>query len=164
MPSRKSYRKVRGGCLTCKERKVRCGLGRPVCRNCIELSRACVYAKPIPVQETAKTPFEGKNTQSRWVSEVELMHHYTAYTYITLSNDPILASLWKEAVPKHAFQHTFLLQGFLAVAAQHRVHDKRDISADSIDIANFYHQGALSNYINLLSDITEENCHAMFAF
>ncbi|KAK9239233.1 hypothetical protein V1525DRAFT_398905 [Lipomyces kononenkoae] len=161
MPSRKGYHKVRGGCLTCKERKVRCGLERPVCRNCSRLFRSCTYAKPVPGQETAQSPFD---LQSKCVSEIELMHHYTAYTYLTLSDNPILVSLWKEVVPKHAFQHHFLLQGLLAVAAQHRLHDKSGISMDLINTANFYHHKALSNYINLLSDVTEENCHALFAF
>lgn len=92
------------------------------------------------------------------------MHHYTAYTYLTLSNDPILVQLWKYAVPKHAFRYNFLLQGLLAVAAQHRLHDKREVSTDFVNTANFYHQEALSTYIKLITGITEENCHALFAF
>jgi hypothetical protein len=83
-----------------------------------------------------------------------------------MSHNPVLVSLWKEVVPKHAFQHPFLLQGLLAVAAHHRLHHdkKTSNSVDLIETANLYQQEALASYIRLLSDITEDNCHALFAF
>ena len=92
------------------------------------------------------------------------MHHYTAYTYRDLSDNPVLASLWKEVVPKHAFRHRFLLQGLFALAAHHKLQDQVDNPIDVIGTADQYQQEALSTYISLLNDITEENCHALFAF
>ena len=100
------------------------------------------------------------------VQHIELMNYYDVHTYLTLSKNPILVSLWKEVVPKHAFKHPFLLQGLLAIAAQHKLHhDKNHMeSAVLIDTANRYQQEALATYIHLLNDITEDNCHALFAF
>ncbi|EFW13523.1 hypothetical protein D8B26_004172 [Coccidioides posadasii str. Silveira] len=164
MPKRRAYHKVRGACLTCKERKVRCGLERPTCKNCSRLSRPCAYATPASRQEGAQLPLKCDSCRSRLINEVQLMHHYTAYTYLAMSNNPVLISLWKEVVPKHAFQHRFLLQGLLAVTAQHKLRDKSDDPTDLIDIANIYQQEALSTYISQLNYITEENCHALFAF
>ena len=150
--------------MTCKERKVRCDLERPVCQNCCKVSRRCTYTKLPLGQQTAQAVPEHKDPWPRGVSEIELMHYYTAYTYQTMSDNPVLVSLWKEAVPRHAFRHHFLLQGLLVVAAQHRLHDKLDNFTYLTDVANFYHQEAVSTYINLLNDITEENCHALLAF
>ncbi|CAG9950622.1 unnamed protein product [Clonostachys rosea f. rosea IK726] len=154
MTKRKKYRKVRGGCLTCKERKVRCGLEKPECENCTRLDRPCAYAE-APVRPSA-------------MQEVELMHHYTAYTCLSMSENPVLRSLWREIVPKHAFRHPFLLQGLFACAALHKVHGDHDMEpaalARLIHAADFYQQNSLKTYIDLLSDVTEENCHALFAF
>jgi hypothetical protein len=161
MGKRRSYQKVRGGCLTCKGRKVRCDLERPVCRNCSRLSRQCQYTELGPKHYPVHT---WKTVQS--VQELELMHHYTAHTCMTLSDNPALVSLWKDTVPKHAFQHAFLLQGILSIAAHHKVHQERSllISTDLIDRANVYQQEALTVYIGLLDNVTENNCHALFAF
>jgi hypothetical protein len=98
------------------------------------------------------------------INEVQLMHHYTAYTCLTISENPVLTSLWKEVVPKHAFQHQFLLYGIFAIAAWHKLRDQHDNPVDLIYTANLYQQKALPIYINLLSNIDKENCHALFAF
>ena len=38
-------RRTRTGCLTCRQRRVRCGEERPVCKNCSRKSRDCQWAK-----------------------------------------------------------------------------------------------------------------------
>ncbi|CAG9997207.1 unnamed protein product [Clonostachys byssicola] len=154
MTKRKKYRKVRGGCLTCKERKVRCGLEKPECENCTRLDRPCAYAD-TPARPSA-------------MQEAELMHHYTAYTCLSMSENPVLRSLWRDIVPKHAFRHPFLLQGLYACAALHKVHGDQNMAPEAlarlIHAADFYQQDSLKTYIDLLSNVTEENCHALFAF
>lgn len=69
------------------------------------------------IQDTANLLIVRGISESMPVPELELMHRYTAYTYLTMSNNPILVSLWKGVVPDHAFRNPFLLQGLLAVAA-----------------------------------------------
>ena len=164
MPKRKGYHKARGGCSTCKQRKVRCSLERPVCQNCSNLSRLCIYPNPTP--ENTKQSTSDRILPPTAFQEVELMHYYTAYTSVTLTEDPILRTLWREAVQKHAFQHPFLLHGLLAIAAQHRLrHAKNAVnSTDLIRAADVYQQDALTSYIRLLNEITGDNCRALFAF
>lgn len=98
--------------------------------------------------------------------ELELMYFYAAHTYAVMSRDPVRTQLWKDVVPKHAFQHPFLLHGLLSIAAQHRLHFDKDAmkSADLVQTAEKYQQEALASYIGLLNNITEDNCHALFAF
>ncbi|KAL9115845.1 MAG: hypothetical protein Q9227_000213 [Pyrenula ochraceoflavens] len=133
----------------------------------IPLTGAATLAKlPAAGHETAQLPLSSQTIQATSVQEVELMHHYTAYIYSTFSNNPVLTALWKEAVPRHAFRHRFLLQGLLAVAAQHKLHQEKGAksSPELVEIADIYQQEALTTYIYLLDNITEDNCHALFAF
>src|ERR1700744_1305377 len=115
-PQRQRYHKVRGGCLTCKERKVRCGLERPICNNCRRLCRSCTFAAPVLQHKTVRALSTCENYWMTQINEVQLMHHYTAYTCLTISENPVLTSLWKEVVPKHAFRYQFLLYGIFSVA------------------------------------------------
>ncbi|KAE8373881.1 hypothetical protein BDV26DRAFT_284765 [Aspergillus bertholletiae] len=45
---RPRYRRSRNGCLTCKQRKVRCNEERPRCYHCHRLSLNCVWREPDP--------------------------------------------------------------------------------------------------------------------
>lgn len=92
------------------------------------------------------------------------MHQYTAFTCLLLSNDPVLIRLWRDVVPQIAFKHPFLMQGIFAVAAQHKLHEMSGATAELVEAATYYHQEALSTYIHLLNNITEETCHALFVF
>ena len=74
--------------LTCRERHVRRDTSRPVCQNCNRLSRKRRWPFPEPEQ------IDTKLRNSRLL-DLELMHHYTAYTYVTISRDLKLIVLWK---------------------------------------------------------------------
>lgn len=167
MSTRRGYHKVRGGCLTCKQRKVRCSLERPICYNCSRLSRSCSYVEKPSLQGTssnASSPSESSGSQPNHALEIELMHQYTAFTCLLLSNDPVLIRLWRDVVPRIALKHPFLLHGIFAVAAQHKLHEMSRPTAELVEAATYYHLEALATYIHLLNNITEENCHALFVF
>lgn len=138
-----------------------------MCHNCSRLAKACNYAQPSPsstsTPPTTQTAAEANIERMR---ELELMYFYAAHTYSVMSHDPVRTQLWKDVVPKHAFRHPFLLHGLLAIAAQHRLHYDKDAmkSADLVQTAERYQQEALTTYIGLLNNITEANCHALFAF
>lgn len=153
VPKRRKYTKVRNGCLTCKERRVRCTLERPTCQNCERLSRECAYAGQ-------KANLRHLSTQ---IEELDLMHHYTAFTCLTVSKIAVLSTLWKDIIPKHAFRHPFLLRALLAFAAQHKIY-LSDGSQELINLAEAYYQESLPEYIRMLNDVTESNCHALFAY
>lgn len=42
---RRDIQRKRTGCLTCRERRVRCGEEKPICRNCSRKSRPCNWPK-----------------------------------------------------------------------------------------------------------------------
>lgn len=157
MPKKKHYHQVRGSCLTCRERRIRCDTSRPICQNCNRLSRKCRWTFPESEHIDIKL-------QDSRLLELELMHHYSAYTYATISLDPKLIVLWKDVVPKYALKHEFLLKGILALAACHKAHSNPRTEEHLLLAVDEYQQNALSLYVKELDNITEHNCHALFCF
>ncbi|CAG8889860.1 unnamed protein product [Penicillium egyptiacum] len=49
MPSRRSHRKSRDGCIPCKRRRVKCDERRPECTNCANRNTVCKYASKASV-------------------------------------------------------------------------------------------------------------------
>jgi Fungal Zn(2)-Cys(6) binuclear cluster domain/Fungal specific transcription factor domain len=187
MPSRQFHGKSRHGCKTCKKRKVRCDLGRPVCANCTRLSRECEYAEqlgPAGIQQgesanqliqlapprSIADSSEGDGGGEGWILnllDLELMHHFTAFTAVRMSDIPTTNQLWTTVIPQIGFRHPFLLHGILSMAALHRRTDPAATEfqqAALLDLARDHQQQALSEYIPLLGNITSDNCHALFAF
>lgn len=96
--------------------------------------------------------------------EIGLMHHYTAFTSLTMSHSPALISVWRDVVPQLALDHEFLLHGLFALAAQHRLSHLSTPADNLLDASIHYHEKSLSRYIALVTDISKDNCEALFAF
>ena len=69
---RTSIRRRRTGCLTCRERRVRCGEEKPDCKNCSLKSRTCIWARDgdqflqhLPNAGTRPKRFQGDTTLHR---------------------------------------------------------------------------------------------------
>ncbi|OQE26710.1 hypothetical protein PENSTE_c005G06472 [Penicillium steckii] len=45
----------RTGCVTCRQRKKRCDLGYPVCRECVRLNYMCKWEEPRPVTQKSSS-------------------------------------------------------------------------------------------------------------
>ncbi|KJY00068.1 C6 zinc finger domain protein [Zymoseptoria brevis] len=158
-PSRRPHTKTRLGCNTCKHRKVRCDLTKPVCQNCTRGNRTCTYSN-------ASHPGSPSILPSPNDLDVELMHHWTVSTYTVVASEPRQHWLWQVFTPRLAFRYPFLLHGILAFAALHRRYltDDQHERDNLLTIARYHQQQALTLYIPLLQAIDDENCHALFAF
>lgn len=179
MPSRRPHTKSRLGCLTCKKRKVRCDLGRPVCQNCIRLEKPCAYdhspihtpsnlsdrTEPIPKPNDGESGQGHSSITDESAHDLELMHQWATKTSATMTDSADMYELWQDIIPKHAMSHRFLLHGILAHAALHR---SRDVLPEQrefyIHLAKQHHLQGLSRYISCLKSIDQENCHSLFAF
>ncbi|OHF03949.1 hypothetical protein CORC01_00811 [Colletotrichum orchidophilum] len=99
-------------------------------------------------------------SQADWLTDMQLVHHFTTTTAHTISENPDFVYLWTTTVPQIAFANEFLLHGILAVAAIHRAHlnpEKRDENAN----LSVRHQNiALSQFSPGLSEIGENNADA----
>ncbi|KAF2172681.1 hypothetical protein M409DRAFT_62423 [Zasmidium cellare ATCC 36951] len=167
MPSRRPHTKTRHGCNTCKMRKVRCDEQKPICNNCTRGNRACSYPNQqllsIPCN-LANSPQDARD-QIFPVRDMELLHHYTAFTYKLMTQDPEHLWLWQVYIPQMAFSYRFLLHGLLAITALDRRQQAEESQKETfMQLARYHQQHALTHYIPLLQNINEENCHALFAF
>ncbi|KAH6884154.1 hypothetical protein B0T10DRAFT_493692 [Thelonectria olida] len=67
--SRKHHTRSRTGCLTCRQRHLRCDEKRPICINCSNASKICEYPAPgLPLRDRRKTRLPGE--QQPWVPPV----------------------------------------------------------------------------------------------
>ncbi|KAK6333647.1 hypothetical protein TWF730_003831 [Orbilia blumenaviensis] len=63
--TRRFHNKSRAGCRGCKERRIKCDEGRPICSNCIRRSTICEYEKLAEPNETpAPSPAESSAVKS----------------------------------------------------------------------------------------------------
>ncbi|KAL3425534.1 C6 zinc finger protein [Phlyctema vagabunda] len=187
--SRKSHRKTRTGCSLCKKRKIKCDEQKPQCNNCIKHSVQCdfllrttsVAGSPNDNSihsttsvhshvQSPSAPLDGSNppmnesSMSLNLTDLELLHNFTTQTFSTLAFDPLLRNLWRINVPQLAFNYGFVMRGILAVSALHLAYYKPSKREYYLAQAMRQHQTALNTGIGMLSNVTEENCSAIYIF
>lgn len=166
--------------MTCRGRRVRCDLQRPVCGNCTKRKVDCAYQKEPDQQQqqtvsqqaggravvgTSGIPPVAAGFTAR---DVQLIYHYSTSTCLTLSDDDTRHAVWQTTVPELAFKHDFLLYGLFALAAFHRCRTMPNVTPTErlalVGLGRHYKQWGLTSYIPLLQHSSDENCHALFAF
>ncbi|PGH03333.1 hypothetical protein AJ79_07411, partial [Helicocarpus griseus UAMH5409] len=116
------------------------------------------------------TTFENRDshfTSNLHLDDLNLMHHYTTETYLTLSNNNEHKEIWRTVIPKEALAHPFLMHGLLALSALHLI--ERSSNDDParrkyVELATMHQNLALAAFRPVLNNITPSNCNAVFAF
>jgi hypothetical protein len=94
------------------------------------------------------------------------MHHYSTATSLTSSllEHTDIQQIWQQRIPLDAQAHPFLLHGILGFAALHmsQLHGSND--RDYHLIACQQHARAIEAFSVAVSNVTSENCTAIFAF
>ncbi|KAI9842063.1 MAG: hypothetical protein M1837_007488 [Sclerophora amabilis] len=96
--------------------------------------------------------------------DLELMHHFSTETYLTLTNRQDLKRLWKIVVPQEAFGHEFLMRGILAISALHLSYLRPQHKETYLFTALSHQNMALKLVRSAMQEITRANCNAVFAF
>lgn len=187
---RRQHQKSRTGCMTCKQKKIKCDELKPCCQYCVDRSIQCTYASAISASPNRRSetpngpmtpsaaaltppslilsptlPSHHINAGRQWdVCDLELLHFYTASTSLTFSNAPERRHVWQYVIPRIAFSHEFLLHGLLALSALHlsRISPERKDSLRAN--ASAHHAAALPLFRSALESINSLNCHACSAF
>ncbi|KAJ4321847.1 hypothetical protein N0V84_005142 [Fusarium piperis] len=154
---RLGYKKSRKGCLRCKQRRVKTSSQTDLHRDWVSPSMSPdpypYFAKFVTGQE----PVE----KSTWLTDLELMHHYTFSTYLTLPRANELQQAWQVEIPKLALSHVFLLHQVLSVSAHHLAYLHPD--RPSLSICASQHQNkAVVGLRTAVSSISEESCPEIF--
>jgi len=98
------------------------------------------------------------------MDDLKLLHHFTTKTYATLDSLVSQQNIWRESIVQVGFQYPFLLRGILAISALHLATLNPDLRANFVIQASNQYSRALLDFQNVLHDVREENCAAVFAF
>ena len=98
------------------------------------------------------------------LEDMELLHHYTISTSLTLSSDLVVRNYFQVSVPPLAFSHVYVLHCILALAASHLAHFRPETRRYYYAYARAQHTTATSMAAPLLSNISETNQIPMYFF
>ncbi|KAL5320072.1 hypothetical protein ACEPPN_013132 [Leptodophora sp. 'Broadleaf-Isolate-01'] len=187
-PGRKAHRKSRTGCNKCKERRIKCGEERPSCLNCIKLSVQCNFAELPSASNSASSvsspawtnrlsvntlsgaggfsipsdkPSNISQVPQLNILDLELLHHFSTSTGVSLSTNPIIQAMWGIRTPQIAFSNEFVMRGILAVSALHLARLRPERSKVYVPYSLQQYQAALQEAATILPEVTAENCTAL---
>lgn len=124
--TRRSHKKSRGGCYSCKTRKIKCGEQKPACGSCLVKSITCVYPSTEPPARKSNPPLIRRSPQHSpslpggsgfSLLDMRFFHHFLtiAYPHLPLDNDHV----WVNEIPQFAEQHEYLMHALLSLGASH---------------------------------------------
>lgn len=107
-----------------------------------------------------------KKTTDLDVDDLQLMHHFSTVLAYDLANQQTgeALALWQKHAVELGFKHDFLLRGLLAVSALHQSYLNPHLKPE-FDLKASTHQSiAIHSFQEVLGNVNETNCHALFAF
>lgn len=170
MPLRRSHKKSHHGCLQCKQRRIKCDETRPYCGPCNRKHLSCTFHSvgPRPQERqrstrSSQSPADGESGLP--LSELELLHQWHVATARSLVDEGHLEDVVRIEVPREALNYPFLMHSVLAVSALHLSYTCSAERCQSYKETAIRHNNlSLTLCTPLLSNVTPENCHALFAF
>lgn len=101
-------------------------------------------------------------TPEHWMHDLELMHHFTAYAYLTMPGTESTKQVWGFSVPQEAFKYPFLMHSILAFSANHLAHLNPQRAAHYKLLSGTHHTSAVTGLNSCLPSMGPSNCHAIF--
>lgn len=166
--TRRSHKKSRAGCFTCKRRKIKCGEEQPTCRNCVQKDLECLYpdhnllvtrsiTKRPPAPQQALSTTSGLFT----LTDFRFFQHFLKFAYPTLpaGNDRV----WVSDIPQLALENEYLMHAALSLGASH-LH--RLMPQKGYDTPAILHRGHAISGLNqaiVKRHITKDDADAMLA-
>lgn len=99
---------------------------------------------------------------------MELLHHYTSSTVLTLSSNPHVRAVWQDRVPRLALRTDYLLHALLALSAPHlaylRPRTRHSYSYSYQTTGIQLYQKALGRAKVAMEHIPEKTCTELFLF
>ncbi|KAJ0122131.1 hypothetical protein J7T55_002643 [Diaporthe amygdali] len=188
---RRPHKKARTGCTLCKKRRVKvsrnesktagsqvrilmdrqCGEEKPQCTNCRIHSATCVYEVVKSRRSSPKAPAPGPATPSSQgdfplytLEHMELLHHYTASTALTLSSTAEVREVWQNRVPRLALHADYVLHALLALSALHLAQIRPESRQSYWATGVHLYQEALGKAQAEMEHVTAKNCTELYIF
>ncbi|KAK9465496.1 hypothetical protein V1512DRAFT_265613 [Lipomyces arxii] len=180
---RKSHRKSKTGCITCRQRRVKCDEQLPVCANCVRHRVRCDYEALTPGELHDRylsqlvervmcmlsrrtlgllRPFAAlRPLQTLNNTDVRLLQHISQLSTHFVAVRPEHALIWKQVGVQNTQRHPFLLHAFLALGAAHAGSLMQ--SPDLFRVALEHKNIALRGAQEALSNFNRENAESVLA-
>lgn len=168
-----------------------CDETRPKCDKCTYRRLHCTYLKIPPAPSPRGEAVAGASNESTpsqdhteshtdteypsnrpegaglkySIKDLELMHVFSTETYKSLCGDESDMHDWQTLIPQQAYTHEFLLQGMLALASLHITATTADSNRalSFLDTALQYNNLSFGPFRHALSNLTPQNCDAVYA-
>ncbi|CAI6035383.1 unnamed protein product [Clonostachys chloroleuca] len=101
--------------------------------------------------------------EDEWIKDLELMHHYTSSAYLTLPRATDIRRVWQTDVASLAMSNKFLMHQLLAFSAHHLAYLNPSPDSTYAICASIHQNKAIFGLQSTLGQISNENCHAVFA-
>ena len=121
--TRRSHKKSRGGCFSCKTRKIKCSETKPACGSCLMKGLNCVYPTEPAVRKSSNLPLMKRNPNTSpsfpaatfSILDMRFFHHFLtiAYPHLPVNNDHV----WVNEIPQFAEQHEYLMHALALVGS-----------------------------------------------
>ncbi|KAF1957807.1 hypothetical protein CC80DRAFT_442739 [Byssothecium circinans] len=184
--SKRPHRKSRGGCFTCKKKKVKCDEASPVCGYCALRKIDCVYpqessssskasvspSNAYPAQPYESQVYEAQDVGSRTSSLVPAIH--TSSGQLTGTDIKLLdhfkTAVWRTISTRRDYSTEYLNRDWVpskAIKTNYLLYTILSMSAGHMNTMNpdrriktlalSYRQKAFNTYTKALSNITADN-------
>ncbi|KAI0103626.1 hypothetical protein GGR51DRAFT_549831 [Nemania sp. FL0031] len=180
-------KKTRTGCMKCRQRRIKCDEKRP-CSACKKHDLECSlvshdtpspsvhvpgHLAPIACKTPTISPRDVSQTSSgsqsdtdsqeiAWVTDLELMLHYTTEAYLTLPRISEFAHIWQKLAPGFAISHQYLLRLILAFSALHLAYLEPNKQQKYSLVATQHQSLGLQQFRVALTQISADDCHVLF--
>ena len=94
--------------------------------------------------------------------DLELLHHYTISTSISLASSTCQEGIWQDVAPQEAFFNPFLMHAILAVAALHLAYLRPASARHYNNLAMEHYTSAVSLFRPVLNGISADNAVSAF--
>ncbi|KAH7134272.1 C6 zinc finger domain-containing protein [Dactylonectria macrodidyma] len=98
-----------------------------------------------------------------WTTDLELMHHFTVTTCLTLPRADKLKQIWQIEVPKSGMEYPFVLHQILVVAALHLGYLRPNERQRLCLHASRHQSEGVAGLRKNIANITPESCEALFS-
>ncbi|KAA8647445.1 hypothetical protein EYZ11_004066 [Aspergillus tanneri] len=189
--ARRPHQKSRGGCMKCKERRVKCDETKPHCLRCQKYGVDCIYEEGskhhqdvvsyliekvpslvspdstaysmslVAVSSKINELLRVKPKRGNLSDPVRALHHFHEHT-APVVNGKSIHSIPRGKMIQLALDSPFLMHSILATAISHLCYALPDNS--SYTAVEAYHwQQAISQYSQEIAHVRSENMDALFS-
>ncbi|KAF2213462.1 hypothetical protein CERZMDRAFT_39270 [Cercospora zeae-maydis SCOH1-5] len=145
---RQTHRKSRGGCVQCKNRRVKCGEQKPACDNCTRRDMPCSYE--LSHRSSRKPSAPGNNDHPFDLFDLEIWNHWTTILRYSLTDDGNGDIAWNQNITQLAFKQTYIAQLILALSALHLSRTDESRRTECIARSNFLQSNAISGMMAVM--------------